>query len=72
MIKECPCYKGGKDCAERYEYCHSTCKEYKDWRAEKDEDNKAKRVFREDEFTRYSLAKLEERKKRRNEKHRGR
>ncbi len=28
-----------KDCVKRYTACHSTCKDYRDWKREKNEDN---------------------------------
>lgn len=66
--KECPCYEGGVDCTLRYKNCHETCKRYREWRAEKDADNKAKRESIPHEYWGYILPKITERKKRKNEK----
>jgi hypothetical protein len=40
-VKDCPCYKDGKDCAKRVVGCHAKCKEYTDWRADRTEKSKA-------------------------------
>lgn len=67
-FRECPCYKDGKDCSVRTSDCHIDCPDYKDWRAEKDADNKAKKESKIDEYQKYIVDKIVERKKRKNEK----
>ena len=69
-FRQCPCYEGGTDCPKRHKNCHETCQEFKDWRSEKDEDNKAKRDYVDKEYLNYIVPKIIERKKKKNEKHR--
>lgn len=67
-IRECPCYKDNGDCSKRTSVCHNTCFDYKEWRAELDADNKAKKESKIDEYQKYIVDKIVERKKRKNEK----
>lgn len=67
-FRECPCYKDGKDCPIRTSDCHADCHDYKEWRAELDADNKAKKESKIDEYQKYIVDKIVERKKRKNEK----
>ena len=69
-FKQPPCYKDGKDCDKRNKTCHETCKEFKDWREEKDADNHAKRDKDNDEYLAYVVPRIVERKKKKNEKSR--
>ena len=69
-FREPPCYKDGKDCPERTQTCHSTCKEFKIWRDEKDADNEAKRDKDEQQYLGYVCSRICERRKRKNEKNR--
>lgn len=69
-FRESPCYQDGKDCPLRTKDCHETCKEFKKWRAEKDEDNKARRDISNEEYLQYVVPRIVERKKRKNEKNR--
>ena len=66
--KDCPCYRHNKDCVFRKKDCHATCQEFKDWRAEKDAKNKAKRNSIDREYLNYIVPKIRKRKKRKNEK----
>lgn len=65
-----PCYKDGKDCALRHKNCHETCPEFKEWRAEKDADNKARQDAVDKEYLQYVVPRIIERRKRKNEKNR--
>lgn len=65
--KDCPCYRHNKDCDFRKKDCHATCQEYKDWRAVKDNEKKAK-TYNEAEYLSYITKKIVERRKRKNEK----
>lgn len=67
-FRESPCYKDGADCPKRHLLCHETCQEYKEWRAEKDADNKAKHDSADQEYWGYILPRIIKRKKRKNEK----
>lgn len=53
---ECPC----KDCQNRKEYCHSTCKDYADFRKQLDEIKNAKE---KDVYKRYIVDLMNERKR---------
>ena len=41
-IKNNPC----KGCEQRHEACHATCKEYKDWKHEKDSEKERVRAIK--------------------------
>lgn len=36
-MKKSPCYNNGQACPKRKGGCHSTCKDYKEWLAERNE-----------------------------------
>ena len=67
-FRECPCHKDGKDCTKRKVGCHDKCPEYKEWRAEKDADNKAKHHCNNKAYIDYIVPKIRQRKRRKNEK----
>ena len=69
-FREPPCYKDGKDCPKRTSNCHGDCLEFKKWRDEKDADNEAKRDKSNDEYMQYVVPRINERKRRKNEKNR--
>lgn len=70
-FRECPCHKDNSDCSKRTPICHSYCNEYKDWREEKDADNRAKKNIIDVEYKKYIVNKIQRGKKRKNEKHSG-
>ena len=67
-FKPSPCYKDGADCPKRHKPCHETCPEFKEWRAELDADNKARRDATVTEYAQYIVPRIIERKKIKDEK----
>lgn len=67
-FRESPCYKDGFDCPKRHKLCHETCPEFKEWRAELDADNKARRDATVTEYAQYIVPRIIERKKIKDEK----
>ena len=66
VSKDCPCKKDNGDCTKRHVNCHSYCPEYKDWRAELDKENEAKKD--ESDYIAYRKNTIWKRIKRKNEK----